>query len=134
LEALGEAAGTSKNAVLLTEYTRQAIRRTVVKPYLNQKGELPAFFLDAGSEQTIESAVQHTDQNSILVLAPQSIREITERVERKLERREVPTIMLASSGSRYFLRQMLESSLPNVFPIAHNEVPPGVKILSLGAI
>jgi flagellar biosynthesis protein FlhA len=134
LEALSEAAGTTKNAVLLTEYTRQSIRRTVVKPYLNQKGELPAFLLEASTEQSIESAVQHSEQNSILVLAPASIRELAERMERKLERREVPTVVLVSSGARYFLRQMIESSLPNVFPIAHNEVPPGVKILSLGAI
>jgi flagellar biosynthesis protein FlhA len=134
LEALAEAAVTTKNPVLLTEYTRQAIRRAVVKPYLNQKGELPAFFLDPSAEQTVESAVQHTEQNSILVLSPQAVRDTTSRIERKLERREVPTVVVTSSGARYFLRQMLESSLPNVFPISHNEVPPGVKILSLGTL
>jgi flagellar biosynthesis protein FlhA len=134
LEALAEAAVTTKNPVLLTEYTRQAIRRAVVKPYLNQKGELPAFFLDPSAEQTVESAVQHTEQNSILVLSPQAVRDTTSRIERKLEKREVPTVVVTSSGARYFLRQMLESSLPNVFPISHNEVPPGVKILSLGTL
>jgi flagellar biosynthesis protein FlhA len=134
LEALSEAAATTKNVVLLTEYTRQSIRRTVVKPYLNQKGELPVFFLDSSAEQTIESAVQHSDQNSILVLSPQLVREIAARIERKLERRETPTVIVTSSGARYFLRQMLEPSLPNIFPISHNEVPPGVKILNLGAI
>ncbi|HEY6990916.1 MAG TPA: flagellar biosynthesis protein FlhA [Bryobacteraceae bacterium] len=134
LEALSEAAGTTKNPVLLTEYTRQAIRRMVVKPYLNQKGELPAFFLDSSIEQTIESAVQHSEQNSVMVLAPQLVHEIAARLERVLERREVPTVVMTSSGARYFLRQMIESSLPNVFPISHNEVPAGVKILSLGAI
>jgi flagellar biosynthesis protein FlhA len=134
LEALSEAAATTKNPILLTEYTRQAIRRMVVKPYLNQKGELPAFFLDASIEQTIEGAVQHTEQNSLLVLSPQVVREIVTRLERALERREVATVLLASSGARYFLRQMLESTLPNVFPLSHNEVPAGVKILSLGAM
>ncbi len=134
LEALSEAAGTTKNPVLLTEYTRQSIRRMVVKPYLNQKGELPAFFLDSSIEQTIESAVQHSEQNSVLVLSPQVVHEVVSRLERTLERREVPTVVMVSSGGRYFLRQMLESSLPNVFPISHNEVPAGVKILSLGAI
>jgi flagellar biosynthesis protein FlhA len=106
----------------------------VVKPYLNQKGELPAFFLDSAIEQTIESAVQHSEQNSVLVLAPQVVHEVVSRLERTLERREVATVVVVSSGGRYFLRQMLESSLPNVFPISHNEVPAGVKILSLGAI
>ncbi len=134
LEALSEAAATTKNCVLLTEFARQSIRRTVTKPYLNQKGELPAFFLETSVEQSIESAVQHTDQNSILVLSPQVVREIVTRIERKLGKRESPTLLVTSSGARFFLRQMLEASLPNVFPIAHNEVPAGVKILSLGVI
>ena len=134
LEALAEGSATTRNPVLLTEYTRQSIRRTVVKPYLNQKSELPAYFLDPSAEQMIESAVQHSEANSILVLAPQSVREIVSRIEKKLERREVPTVLLTSSGARYFLRQILESSSPNVFPIGHNEVPSGIKILSLGVI
>jgi flagellar biosynthesis protein FlhA len=134
LEALAEGAATTKNPVLLTEYTRQSIRRNIVKPYLNQKGELPAYFLDPSAEQTIESAVQHSENNSVLVLAPQIVREVVARVEKKLERKEVPTVLLTSSGARYFLRQILESAVPNVFPIGHNEVPAGIKILSLGVI
>jgi flagellar biosynthesis protein FlhA len=134
LEALGEAAPTTKNPVLLTEYVRQAIRRTVVKPYLNQRGELMAYLLDPSTEQTIESAVQHTDHNSVLVLAPQVAREIVSHMERKLERREVPVVILTSSGARYFLRQMLEPTLSNVFPLSHNEIPAGLKLVSLGTI
>jgi len=134
LEALAEGAVTTKNPVLLTEYTRQAIRRTIVKPYLNQKGELPAYFLDPSAEQMIESAVQHSEMNSVLVLAPQTVREIVSRIEKKIERKEVPTVLVTSSGARYFLRQMLETSAPNVFPVGHNEVPSGIKILSLGVV
>lgn len=134
LEALAEGAVTTKNPVLLTEYTRQSIRRTVVKPYLNQKGELPAHFLDPSAEQTIESAVQHSEMNSVLVLSPQVVRDLVARVEKKMERKEVPTVLITSSGARYFLRQILESSAPNIFPIGHNEVPQGIKILSLGVI
>jgi flagellar biosynthesis protein FlhA len=134
LEALSEAAVTARNPVLLTEFTRQAIRRAVVKPYLNPKGELPAYFLDPAVEQTIESAVQHSEQNSILTLAPQVAREVTARLERKIERREAPVLILTSSAARYFLRQLVETQMPNVFPVSHNEIPPGVKILSLGTI
>ena len=134
LEGLSEAAATTKNSVLLTEYTRQCLRRTIVKPYLNPKGELPAFLLDSSTEQTIESGLQHGEHNSIVVLSPQVVREMVTRIEHKLDRRDIQTVILTSSGARYFLRQMVESSLPNVFPIAHNEVPPGVKILSLGKV
>jgi len=134
LEALSEAGVTARNPVLLTEFTRQAIRRAVVKPYLNPKGELPAYFLDPAVEQTIESAVQHSEQNSILTLAPQVAREVTARIDRKIERRESPVLILTSSAARYFLRQLVETQMPNVFPVSHNEIPAGVKILSLGTI
>ncbi len=134
LEALSEGALTTKNTVLLTEFTRQNIRRSVTKPYLNQKGELPAYFLEPSFEQSIEAGAQHTDQNSILVLSPQAVREIVNRIERKLEKRELPTVIVTSSGARFFLRQILEPALPNVFPLAHNEIPSGVKILSLGVV
>jgi flagellar biosynthesis protein FlhA len=134
LEALSEAAVTARNPVLLTEFTRQAIRRAVVKPYLNPKGELPTYFLDPAVEQTIESAVQHSEQNSILTLSPQVAREVTARLERKIERREAPVLILTSSAARYFLRQLVETQMPNVFPVSHNEIPAGVKILSLGTI
>ena len=134
LESLGEAAPTSKNPVLLTEYVRQSIRRTVVKPYLNQKGELPAWLLDASVEQMVEGAVQHTEQNSILALSPQVVRDILNRIERRVEKPEMPVAVITSSGARYFLRQIVEPSLGNLFFLSHNEVPAGVRVLSLGVI
>lgn len=134
LEALGEAAATTKNPVLLTEYVRQTLRRTVVKPFLNVRGELSAYLLEPAVEQSVESAVQHTEQNSILMLSPQKVRDIVTRFERKIESREVPVAVLTTSGARAFLRQMMEPSMSNLFFISHNEVPSGVKVLSLGVI
>ncbi len=64
LEALGEAAAMTKNPILLTEYVRQAIRRLVVKPYLNPSGELPAFFVDSQIEQAIETGVEYNEHAS----------------------------------------------------------------------
>jgi len=42
--------------------------------------------------------------------------------------------MITSAGARYFLRQIVEASLPNLFVVSHNEVPPGVKVISLGVL
>jgi flagellar biosynthesis protein FlhA len=134
LEALGEAGGTTRNPVLLTEYARQAIRRTVIKPYLNRTGDLPAWFLDPSIEQAVETSVEHTEQNSHVALAPQQIREILTRISSRIQSPETPVVAIASSGARYFLRQLTEPSLPNLFFIAHNEVPPGVRVQSLGNI
>ena len=72
--SLGEAAAMTKNPILLTEYARQAIRRLLVKPYLNTAGELPAYFLDFAMEQAVEGAVEHGELASHLNLAPQRLR------------------------------------------------------------
>jgi len=134
LEALGEAAGSTRNPVLLTEYVRQAIRRAVVKPYINRTGELPGWFLDPALEHTVESAVEHGEQNSHVALAPQQIRDILNRIAARISSPETPVVAIASSGARYFLRQITESAIPNLFFLAHNEVPPGVRVQSLGNI
>jgi flagellar biosynthesis protein FlhA len=134
LEALGEAAGATRNPVLLTEYVRQSIRRTVVKPYLNRSGELPAWFLDPAVEQAVESGVEHGEQNSHLALAPQTIREILNRISSRIQSPETPIVAITSAGARYFLRQMVEAAMPNLYFLAHNEVPPGLRVQSLGNI
>ncbi|HXK07735.1 MAG TPA: flagellar biosynthesis protein FlhA [Verrucomicrobiae bacterium] len=134
LEALGEAGGATRNPVLLTEYVRQAIRRSIIKPYLNRAGDLPAWFFDPAIEQAVEAAVEHGEQNSHVALAPQQIRDILGRMTARIQSPETPVVAISSSGARYFLRQMVEPALPNLFILAHNEVPPGVRVQSLGNI
>jgi flagellar biosynthesis protein FlhA len=134
LEALGEAATATRNPVLLTEYVRQALRRTVVKPYVNRAGELPAWFLDPSLEQTVEAAVEHGEQNSHLTLGPPIARDILNRILSRVASPEVPVVAITSTGARYFLRQLTEASAPNLFFLAHNEVPPGMRVQSLGTV
>ena len=134
LEALGEAGATTRNPILLTEYVRQSIRRAIAKPYLNRAGDLPAWFVDPAIEQAVENAVEHGEQNSHISLPPQPIREILNRITARIQSPETPVVAITSSGARYFLRQLTEPTLPNLFFLAHNEVPPGVRVQSLGNI
>ena len=134
LEALGEAAPITKNTVLLTEYVRQAIRRQVTKPLLDANAELSAYLLDPGIEQAVESAVEHTENSSHLNLAPQQIRNIQDRVQKCCGAPDAPVVLLTSSGSRFFVRQITESVAPNLTVLSHNEIPPEARILSLGAV
>jgi flagellar biosynthesis protein FlhA len=132
LEALGEAAAATRNPTLLTEYVRQAVRRAVVKPYVNRAGDLPAWFLDPAIERMVEDAVQHGEQSSHVALAPQTIRDILNRIAARIPVSETPVVAITSSGARSFLRQMAETSIPNLFFLAHNEIPPGLRVQSLG--
>ena len=134
LESLGEAAGTTRNPVLLTEFVRQSIRRSMVNPYLNASGDLPAYFLDPSIEQIVESAIEHGELNSHVALSPQSLREIINKVTRVVGVAEAPLVAITSSAARYFLRQLLEPTVWNLFFLSHNEIPAGVKVQSLGVI
>jgi flagellar biosynthesis protein FlhA len=134
LEALGEAGASTRNPVLLTEYVRQSIRRAVVKPYLSRAGDLPAWFIDPAIEQAVESAVEHGEQNSHISLPPQQIRDLLNRISARIQQPETPVVAITSSGARYFLRQLGEPTLPNLYFLAHNEVPPGLRVQSLGNI
>src|SRR5579864_3336208 len=79
LEALGEAAQSSKNPVLLTEYVRQSIRRGIIKGFANAQDEVSAYLVDPNIERAIESSVEHTELNSVLTMAPEAIRDILGR-------------------------------------------------------
>jgi flagellar biosynthesis protein FlhA len=132
LEALGEAAGSTRNPILLTEFVRQSIRRSIVKPYLGRNGELPAWFVDPAIEHVVEAAVEHGEQNSHLTLAPQAIRDILNRISARIASAETPVAVVTSSGARYYLRQIVEPTMPNLMFLAHNEIPSGQRVQSLG--
>jgi flagellar biosynthesis protein FlhA len=134
LEALGEGAAATRNPVLLTDYVRQAIRRVVVKPYLNASGDLPAYFLDQAVERFAEGGVEHGESNSSLALAPNSLRDLLDRFGRGVGVLESSAVVITSSVCRYFLRQAVESTMPNLFFLAHSEVPAGIRVISQGVI
>jgi flagellar biosynthesis protein FlhA len=134
LEAMGEAAATIRNPLLISEYVRQSLRRVVVKPYLNAQGDLPAYMVDPALEQMVESAAEHGEQNSHLTLKPAAIRDILQRIAQKAGDPGAPVVAVTGSGSRYFFRQIAEPSIRNLFFVSHNEIPSEVKVVSLGVI
>jgi flagellar biosynthesis protein FlhA len=105
-----------------------------VKPYVNRIGELPAWLLDPSIEQAIEAAVEHGEQNSHLALAPHLGRDIVNRIVSRVASPEAPMVAITTTGARYFLRQLTEAAAPNLFFIAHNEVPAGMRVQSLGTV
>jgi flagellar biosynthesis component FlhA len=61
-------------------------------------------------------------------------RQQKERIKKCCNPPDSPAVLLSSSGSRFFIRQIAESVTPNLTVLSHNEIPPGNRIVSLGAI
>lgn len=134
IESIGEAATLTRNPILLTEFVRQSLRRTLVKPLLNSAGELHAYFLDPALERAVEQAVEHGDQSSHLNLAPDRVGEVLEAVRTVAAQNQTGVLLLTGSSSRYFIRQLIESQSPQVSVLSHGEVPPGTRVVSRGVL
>ena len=134
LEALAEGAPATKNPTLLTEFVRQMLTRTVVKPYLNEKGELQAYFLDPRIEQTIQGAIEHSEISSRIALAPNTITEIIEKITKTVGTPQGPAVLLCSAAVRFAVRQIVEAPLPRLAILSHAEVPATTKVTSLGTV
>lgn len=134
LEALGEAALVTRNPVLMTEYVRQAMRRSLVRPLLDRSGQLAVYLLDAALEKAVEDAVQHAEHTSHVNLHPQKVSELLSAAAKASPSGGGSWTLLTSSGARYFVRQILESSFPLATVLSHGEVPPGLRVVSLGVL
>ena len=56
------------------------------------------------------------------------------RLTQKWERLDSSAIVLTNPGVRYFVKQLLETAFPDVVVLSHSEVPPEVRVKSLGWI
>lgn len=134
LEALSEAAAMTRNQILMTEFVRQSLRRSLVRRYLDDHNTLRAFILDAGLEQGIERAIEHGEFSSHLNLPPQLARDVRDAIGRSLGASGSSTVLITGSAVRYFIRQLVESFGPQITVLSHAEIPDGVTVSSLGVV
>lgn len=132
LESLSEAAAVTRNPILLTEYVRQALRRSVVKPFVSTDGNLPALIVDGSLERAIEQAVEHQEAVSHCNLAPSQVRALIEAAKSAVARHGSSFALLTSTGARFFLRQILENQFPGIGVLSHGEIPAGARVIALG--
>ncbi|MGH9538519.1 MAG: flagellar biosynthesis protein FlhA [Terriglobales bacterium] len=137
LETLIETAGTSKNPVLLNEAVRHALGRALVRPLLDERGELKVVTLDRAIEEECGRAVAAQSVNSAsLALQPSTARRVLEGL-RTLFGEQVlsaPPVLLCSSPGRFYLRRLLEPFLPKIVVLAPTEIPPLVPVQSVGSL
>ncbi len=135
-ETLADYGSYSKNIGLLTEYCRQALGRTICKPHQNEGGDLPLFTVSPEIEKHMADAIVRTDQGSYLALEPAQARDIMARFRRVAETAggNGTPVILCSPNVRMYVRQLLERYLPNVVILSHNEIPPNVRVVSIGMV
>jgi flagellar biosynthesis protein FlhA len=139
LETLAEHAPKVQQPELLTDLVRERLARTVARPHLKSDGQLHVLMLEAGLEQQLQSAVQHTPSGSFLAVEPTLLDRLVRAVQTAFGNAasardgRVP-VLLSGQAIRAPLRQLLARVLPRVAVLSHNELPPDVRIVLAGEV
>lgn len=137
LEALADYAPYTKDPELLTEYVRQKLTRTITKLYQNPEGSIAVMTLDPQLESLIAQAIQSGEQGGTLALDPRQAQQILNSFSQALERfsaKDYPPLILTAPALRRHLRKLLESFIPQLAFVSHNEIAAHVPLKNLGLV
>ena len=135
VETMADHGHVVKNSEVLTEYVRERLSRTVIKPYLDSQGSLPIITLEPGAEQAIQESLRQTDGGVFLALSPGLAQRLMQRINQAVEgavNTDGQPVVLASPTTRPHLAQLVMRFLPSVPVISQAEIPPDIRLMSVG--
>jgi flagellar biosynthesis protein FlhA len=136
LEAIADCCSSIKDPDVITEYVRQRMARSILKPYLVD-GTLNILLLEKSLEEKVINSLQTSDQGSFLALDLPSSQRLIERIgeeARKMMLKSLQPVLLVHPVIRGKLRKFLERYIQGLTVISHNEIPPQIKIQSVGVV
>ncbi len=136
LETLGEYAPSVKDCDLLTEYVRQALKRTITRRFA-QDGSLKVVTLNPEIENLIMGGVRKTAGNSYVSLEPNVMQTIVTshmEQENRLKDQLSDVVVLTSPVVRCYYRKLIEQFSSEAVVLSFNEIMNDVNIQALGTI
>jgi flagellar biosynthesis protein FlhA len=136
LEAAADAAGASRDPLVITEYVRQRLGRSLTSSHLSDNNELGVLVLDPKLEQTLQSGIETTDRGSFLALEPTKLQELLARITTSITKLlpGAQPVLLTNPVVRPHLRQLLARAMPHLVVLSHSEVPLDVRVVNLGTV
>jgi len=137
LESLADNGKAIKDLELLTENVRHALKRTLVKSYLNMEGKLEVITIHPDLEELVASNIQKTMSGSMPVLKPNVINKLFDNLNKTLNEttlKGMEPVLLASPRIRVAFRNLISFNFPNTAVLSINEVPNDVEIEAVGMV
>jgi flagellar biosynthesis protein FlhA len=138
LEALADAARSTRDTDVLGERVRQALGRAISRQNIGADGRLSVLTLSPAWQQSLAGALQTTDTGSstLLMDAPSGsklIQALSREMERVASLGHNP-ILLCPMRLRLALRRFTERSLQALTILSYSEVAPQVEVTTLGVV
>jgi flagellar biosynthesis protein FlhA len=149
VETLGDWATRTRDMDVLTEYVRNALRRTICNQYTVSEmsgdgikpgapvNKLYCVSLDPALEDQISGYIERSNEGTSMTMPPAVANRITHALLEELGRLTQAghhPVVLASPQVRGQVRNLIEPHLPNAAVLGYNEVSKGVEVEALGMV
>ncbi|MEX1022289.1 MAG: flagellar biosynthesis protein FlhA [Dehalococcoidia bacterium] len=136
-ETLADLGRQTKDIEALTEGVRQTLARQLSMQHRAPDGRLHAITLNPRLEQTLAQALTQTDNGMALVVSPDLLQRLMNRVATQMEHAAASgqqPVLLTSTRIRRPLRRLLERSLPALAVLSFAEVAREVDVEAVGQV
>ena len=136
-ETLADHASATRDTDVLTEYTRQGLKRAISSKFFPANETTSVITLDPKIEQEIMASVKQTEQGAYLTLDPEKTRAIMNSLEievSKLEKMGRSAIVITSPIVRMYFKKLTEDYFKDLIVVSYNEVESNVELQSVGMV
>jgi len=137
LETIADHVGRTKDPEALTELVRQRLGRALCEMHADKSGTLWAVTLDPAIEARLASAVGGRADPESSPVSPAWLSQLVEQIGGAIAgaaRGGKDVVLLARSGVRRFVGELVRASLPKVAVLSYQEVVPARSIETLTTV
>jgi len=136
VEALADYGNLTRDTDMLTEYVRQALRRSISKRFIPEDVAY-AITLDPALEQLILDSTKQSEHGQYLAIEPIQVHAIFDKlrtiIENMKNKGKTPVILTSPLVRRQF-RKITEQISPELAVLSYNEIDSGVEVMSEGVV
>ncbi|MCQ2520165.1 MAG: flagellar biosynthesis protein FlhA [Lachnospiraceae bacterium] len=136
-ETLADYGASTRDTDILTEYVRQALKRSISGKYFPQNETTSVVTLDPKLEQEIMASVKQTEQGAYLTLDPEKTKAIinaTGKEIKKLDDLGKNEIIITSPIVRMYFKRLTEDYYKDLVVVSYNEIESNVELQSVGMV
>ena len=137
VEAIGEAAASSHNVIVIAEHVRARLARQISNANTAEAGYIPLLTLSPDWEQAFADALIGQGDDRQLAMAPSKLQAFIARLRETFEqhalRGELP-VLITSPLVRPYVRSIIERFRPATVVLSQNEIHAKARIRTLGQV
>jgi flagellar biosynthesis protein FlhA len=137
IETLGNFASRTKDPVMLTEYVRGRIARTICQRFANSVGQIHVITMDPAMEDRIAAGFELTDRGILIRMSPPAIEITCQQIAaqiKKLTATGHKPVLIVNPRIRPAVRHITQVHLPDLRVISHAEITQGTATIAVGVV